>query len=210
MLWSRKAPFLSYRRCHHLNLRKFKLQLCRSRPRRISRKLQNSPVPTIFFGKPSITFGLTHVKHRRLFFFFFLSLTQVDDYQNTNVDGVYAVGDACDKKVGLIVMHVWRFIPMTPHAISHAAAESALPVKRKMTTCICRIMTSAGVYVYLVHSFMLTLRLEIHHMRFASWSLQLLPTNWLYIIHGRFWLTPTRSDRLVIYTRTILVDSNPF
>lgn len=24
---------------------------------------------------------------------------QVDNYQNTNVEGVYAVGDACDKKV---------------------------------------------------------------------------------------------------------------
>lgn len=32
----------------------------------------------------------------------FLSLAQVDDYQNTNVDGVYAVGDACDKKVGMV------------------------------------------------------------------------------------------------------------
>lgn len=24
---------------------------------------------------------------------------QVDDYQNTNVEGVYALGDACDKRV---------------------------------------------------------------------------------------------------------------
>lgn len=27
--------------------------------------------------------------------------TQVDDYQNTDVEGVYAVGDACDKKVSV-------------------------------------------------------------------------------------------------------------
>lgn len=30
----------------------------------------------------------------------------VDDYQNTNVDGVYAVGDACDKKVELTPMAI--------------------------------------------------------------------------------------------------------
>lgn len=37
---------------------------------------------------------------KRLFSIALLVLAQVDEYQNTNVEGVYAVGDACDKKVG--------------------------------------------------------------------------------------------------------------
>lgn len=55
-----------------------------------------------------------------------LSVAQVDDYQNTNVDGVYAVGDACDKKVGLILFYVRHSVPVTPHATpACSATESA-------------------------------------------------------------------------------------
>lgn len=42
---------------------------------------------------------LQHNMNARCFLCCVLS-AQVDDYQNTNVEGVYAVGDACDKKVG--------------------------------------------------------------------------------------------------------------
>lgn len=52
---------------------------------------------------------------------------------------------------GFGILNVWRFVPMTPHATpAYAAAESSLPVKRKIKTCICRIVASAGVHIYLV------------------------------------------------------------
>lgn len=47
-------------------------------------------------------FDINQYTHRRRFYRVkndFLFYPQVDDYQNTNVEGVYAVGDACDKKV---------------------------------------------------------------------------------------------------------------
>ena len=62
---------------------------------------------------------------------YFLWWAQVDDYQNTNVDGVYAVGDACDKKVGsirvtLLYLHFHRRVKQLLHALLrrvHAACQ---------------------------------------------------------------------------------------